>query len=109
MTTIDSEIQKLETELAKVQQKYDAIAARLQAVADLLLDDVEEDFANEVRDALPVLPVGEFVPPPDVRGVLVVRRLQGVELLALHAVRGLEQVLSDLFVHVVCSPFVFCV
>lgn len=32
MTTIDSEIQKLETELAKVQQKYDAIAARLQAV-----------------------------------------------------------------------------
>ena len=32
MTTIDSEIQKLETELTKAKQKYDAIASQLQAV-----------------------------------------------------------------------------
>ena len=32
MTTIDSEIQKLEAELVKAKEKYDTTAARLQAV-----------------------------------------------------------------------------
>lgn len=32
MTTIDSEIQKLEADLVKARKRYDAVASRLQAV-----------------------------------------------------------------------------